>query len=260
MAWQLVDGWVVFKGVAKTCSDLHHRPATRFLTRQGNCRTHGLRSCGDPGPVPAAGVAAPAAAGGGGVAAAESGGCLGLVSAPGRWNGQQASAYSGRFAATGRPTPCRPALPFETGSFTAATLSMVLHFAEEPAAVIAEAARVLRPGGKAVLVDFAEHEMTSLREDQAHRWLGFDDRNVQKWARDAGLDMTAKRLKGRRIDRGLDAYPSRGTPRRGAATLSRPCAAQHLAVEADERPPKARPNWLPRSKFRDSENSLPMER
>ena len=152
------------------------------------------------------------------------------------------------------------ALPFETGSFTAATLSMVLHFAEEPAAVIAEAARVLRPGGKAVLVDFAEHEMTSLREDQAHRWLGFDDRNVQKWARDAGLDMTAKRLKGRRIDRGLDAYPSRGTPRRGAATLSRPCAAQHLAVEADERPPTARPNWLPRSKFRDSENSLPMER
>ena len=75
------------------------------------------------------------------------------------------------------------ALPFETGSFRASTSSMVLHFAEEPAAVIAEAARVLRPGGKAVLVDFAEHEMTSLREEQAHRWLGFDDRSVQKWAR-----------------------------------------------------------------------------
>ncbi len=88
------------------------------------------------------------------------------------------------------------ALPFDTASFGAAILSMVLHFAEEPAAVIAEAARVLRPGGKAVLVDFAEHEMTSLREEQAHRWLGFDDRSVQKWARDAGLDMTAKRLKG----------------------------------------------------------------
>ena len=87
-------------------------------------------------------------------------------------------------------------LPFETGSFVAATLSMVLHFAEEPAAVIAEAARILRPGGKAVLVDFAEHEMTSLREEQAHRWLGFDDQSVQKWARDAGLDLTATRLKG----------------------------------------------------------------
>jgi ArsR family transcriptional regulator len=80
--------------------------------------------------------------------------------------------------------------------FSAVTLSMVLHFAEDPAAVIAETARVLRPGGRAVLVDFAEHEMTSLREEQAHRWLGFDDRSVQKWARDAGLEMTAKRLKG----------------------------------------------------------------
>jgi len=88
------------------------------------------------------------------------------------------------------------ALPFDTGSFSAATLSMVLHFAEDPAAVIAETARVLKPGGKAVLVDFAEHAMASLREEQAHRWLGFDDRSVQKWARDAGLEMAAKRLKG----------------------------------------------------------------
>jgi ArsR family transcriptional regulator len=73
---------------------------------------------------------------------------------------------------------------------------MVLHFAEDPAAVIAEAARVLRPGGKAIVVDFAEHEMTSLREEQAHRWLGFDDHTVGKWARNAGLETTAKRLKG----------------------------------------------------------------
>jgi SAM-dependent methyltransferase len=87
-------------------------------------------------------------------------------------------------------------LPFESGSFSVATLGMVLHFAEEPGAVIAEAARILRPGGKAVLVDFAEHEMTSLREEQAHRWLGFDDGSVRTWARDAGLDTTTKQLKG----------------------------------------------------------------
>jgi ArsR family transcriptional regulator len=88
------------------------------------------------------------------------------------------------------------ALPFDTGSFDAATLSMVLHFAEDPGAVIAEAARVLRPGGKAVVVDFAEHEMTSLREEQAHRWLGFDNNTVEKWARGAGLETSARRLKG----------------------------------------------------------------
>jgi ArsR family transcriptional regulator len=88
------------------------------------------------------------------------------------------------------------ALPFEAGSFSVATLSMVLHFAEDPAAVIAETGRILRPGGRAVVVDFAEHEMVEFRDEQAHRWLGFDDRDVQKWARDAGLDASAKRLKG----------------------------------------------------------------
>lgn len=79
------------------------------------------------------------------------------------------------------------ALPFDKESFAAATLNMVLHFADRPDAVLAEAARVLRPGGQLVVVDFAPHELTALREEQAHRWLGFGDNQVADWYRKAGL-------------------------------------------------------------------------
>jgi ArsR family transcriptional regulator len=79
------------------------------------------------------------------------------------------------------------ALPFDNASFAAVTLNMVLHFAERPDAVLAEAARVLRPGGQLVVVDFASHNLASLREEQAHRWLGFSDGQVAEWCRKAGL-------------------------------------------------------------------------
>lgn len=63
----------------------------------------------------------------------------------------------------------------------------VLHFAEDPQAAIAECARVLRPGGLVVIADFAPHEAEFLREEHAHRRLGFADEEVQGWCRSAGL-------------------------------------------------------------------------
>ncbi len=63
----------------------------------------------------------------------------------------------------------------------------VLHYAEEPATAIAEAARVLRPGGIMLVVDFARHELEYLREQQAHRRLGFTDEEVRGWLVRAGL-------------------------------------------------------------------------
>ena len=78
-------------------------------------------------------------------------------------------------------------LPYAPDSFDTATLRMVLHFADNPEATIAEAARVLRPGGRLVVVDFAPHDRSELRQDHAHRWLGFDDAEVRGFLEHSGL-------------------------------------------------------------------------
>ncbi len=79
-------------------------------------------------------------------------------------------------------------LPLATQSADLATIHQVLHYADDPALVIAEAARVLRPGGRLVIVDFAPHEIEALRSEHAHRRLGFTDAEVQGWCRAAGLN------------------------------------------------------------------------
>ena len=81
-------------------------------------------------------------------------------------------------------------LPFEDSSFDLALIHQVLHFADRPAAAVAEAARVLAPGGRLVIADFAPHEMTTLRDDHAHRRLGFAEAEITGWCRAAGLTPT----------------------------------------------------------------------
>jgi ArsR family transcriptional regulator len=78
-------------------------------------------------------------------------------------------------------------LPWSEGSFDAVTIHQVLHYAEDPAQAVAEAARVLRPGGRVVIVDFAPHDLANLRDEHAHRHLGFADAEVLRWLREAGL-------------------------------------------------------------------------
>jgi ubiquinone/menaquinone biosynthesis C-methylase UbiE/DNA-binding transcriptional ArsR family regulator len=79
-------------------------------------------------------------------------------------------------------------LPLPDGGFDAATLHNVLRFADDPAAALAEAARVLRPGGRLVVVDFAPHRLEFLREQHAHRRLGFADAEIREWFAAAGLE------------------------------------------------------------------------
>ncbi len=78
-------------------------------------------------------------------------------------------------------------LPVPTASFDAVTFHQVLHFADDPGAAIKEAARVLRPGARLVIVDFGPHHLESLRTEHAHRRLGFASEEVAGWCRAAGL-------------------------------------------------------------------------
>ena len=84
-------------------------------------------------------------------------------------------------------------LPLPDAAFDAAVIHQVLHYADRPAAAIAEAARVLRPNGLLVVVDFAPHLLEYLREEHAHLRLGFGDAEVAEWCRAAGLEPAAPR-------------------------------------------------------------------
>jgi ArsR family transcriptional regulator len=77
-------------------------------------------------------------------------------------------------------------LPLADAAFDVATLQMVLHYAEDPAAALAEAARTLKPGGRLVIVDLAPHARADLLQGQAHRWPGFDDAAIAGWLGAAG--------------------------------------------------------------------------
>lgn len=72
-------------------------------------------------------------------------------------------------------------LPLADRSVDLITLHQVLHYADDPASAIAEAARVLRPPGRMVIVDFLPHQLEFLRTEHAHRRLGFADDEVQGW-------------------------------------------------------------------------------
>ena len=79
------------------------------------------------------------------------------------------------------------ALPLADGAADLAILHHVLHFAEVPAAAIGEAARVLGPGGRLLVADFAAHDREDLRTRDAHLRLGFTDDQVAAWFAGAGL-------------------------------------------------------------------------
>lgn len=79
-------------------------------------------------------------------------------------------------------------LPFSRNSFDVVTVHQVLHYLDDPERAVREAARVLRPGGRLLIVDFAPHAHEFLREAHAHRRLGFAHDAVRQWFAGAGLD------------------------------------------------------------------------
>lgn len=79
-------------------------------------------------------------------------------------------------------------LPLASGSADTVIIHQVLHYAQQPAAAVAEAARLLGPKGRLIIVDFAAHEREELRTRDAHARLGFSDEAMLKYLKAAGLE------------------------------------------------------------------------
>ncbi len=86
------------------------------------------------------------------------------------------------------------ALPVEADTFDLVVVHQVLHFLDDPARAIREAAAALAPGGRLLIVDFAPHELEFLRAEHAHRRLGFAAGQIDGWLEEAGLDPVTHRL------------------------------------------------------------------
>lgn len=86
-------------------------------------------------------------------------------------------------------------LDVETATVGLAVLHHVLHFLDEPARAVEEAARTLWSGGRLLIVDFAPHRLDTLRTEHGHRRLGFSDDEVVHWCHAAGMtDVTVSHV------------------------------------------------------------------
>jgi ubiquinone/menaquinone biosynthesis C-methylase UbiE/DNA-binding transcriptional ArsR family regulator len=82
------------------------------------------------------------------------------------------------------------ALPIDTASLDAATLVLVLHHVPDPSAALADAARVLRPGGRLLVADMLPHDRDEYRQQMGHVWLGFGEDPIRRLLATAGFKET----------------------------------------------------------------------
>jgi ubiquinone/menaquinone biosynthesis C-methylase UbiE/DNA-binding transcriptional ArsR family regulator len=87
-------------------------------------------------------------------------------------------------------------LPLAARSADAAFCVMVLHFLLDPQRAVAELCRITRAGGSVIVVDLVRHNQEWMREQMAHRWLGFERSSIEAWLRAAGVDDITYELTG----------------------------------------------------------------
>ncbi len=96
------------------------------------------------------------------------------------------------------------ASPYPDHSASLVIIHQVLHFLDDPGRALAEAARVLKPGGRLVVVEFAPHTLERLRAEHAHRHLGVSESDLERWAEKAGLAVkSAKTFRSPDGDKGI---------------------------------------------------------
>ena len=87
------------------------------------------------------------------------------------------------------------ALDIAPGSVDVAVVHHVLHFLDDPVSALEEITKTIAKGGRLIIVDFAPHQLETMRSDYAHHWLGFAEQDVISWCSDAGIgDMKVQHL------------------------------------------------------------------
>ena len=86
------------------------------------------------------------------------------------------------------------ALPFANGTADLVVIHQVLHYLDDPGRALLEARRILQPEGRLLIVDFAPHELESLRSEHAHRRLGISTEQITGWFNRAGLTLQQHEL------------------------------------------------------------------
>jgi ArsR family transcriptional regulator len=100
---------------------------------------------------------------------------------------QERSAEAGVAGRVAVETGDLEKLPLKSDSEDAVFVSQVLHHATRPGQALKEAARILKPGGQMVLLDLSRHDQEWVREEWADQWLGFDEKELKGWLKEAGL-------------------------------------------------------------------------